>query len=88
MTAPLCGKQVEFSPAPTWRQSTMRKLRVGDFDAFMEDILSPDSYDIYLDLDPTNDEVNEFMEVASEAGGESLGKSSGPRASSRTTRRR
>ncbi|NWF25232.1 hypothetical protein HW130_02965 [Streptomyces sp. PKU-EA00015] len=88
VTVQLAGKDVESVPAGAWRQSTMRKLRTGDMDAFLEDVLSPDSYDLYLDLDPTNDEINTFIETASEASGETVGKSSGPKASSRSTRRR
>ncbi|MFE9398671.1 hypothetical protein [Streptomyces flavidovirens] len=88
VSAQLCGSEVEIVPSGAWRQSSMRKLKAGDMDGFMEDVLSPDSYDLYLELDPTNEEINAFMEEASEAAGESLGKSGGPRASSRTTRRR
>ncbi len=86
--AMLCDTEVEIVPSGAWRQSSMRKLKAGDMDAFMEDVLSPDSYDLYLEIDPTNEEINTFMEAAGEAAGESLGKSSGPKASSRTTRRR
>lgn len=88
VTATLCGKELEAMPAGTWRQSTMRKLRAGDMDAALEDILSPDSYETYLDLDPTNDEIGEFLNEAGEGSGESVGKSSGPKGSPRSTRRR
>lgn len=88
VTADLCGKTLEVVPSGAWRQSTMRMMRIGDIDAFMERVLSPDSYDIYLDLDPTNDEVGEFVAEAGEAAGEPVGKSSGPKASPRRTRRR
>lgn len=86
--ATLCGSEVEIVPSGAWRQSSMRKLRLGDMDGFMEDVLSPESYELYVEIDPTNEEINAFMEEASEAAGESLGKSGGPRASSRSTRRR
>lgn len=88
VTAQLCGKNVEVVPSGAWRQSTMRLLRAGDVDGFMECVLSPDSYDLYLDLDPTNDEVGEFANSAGDASGESVGKSSGPTASSRRMRKR
>jgi hypothetical protein len=88
VTAVLCDTEVEVVPSGAWRQSSMRKLRLGDMDAFMEDVLSPDSYELYVELDPTNEEINDFMETAGEVAGESLGKSGGPKASSRTTRRR
>jgi len=88
VTADLCGKMLEVVPSGAWRQSTMRMMRTGNIDAFMEQVLSPDSYDVYLDLDPTNDEVADFVNQAGEASGESVGKSSGPKASQRRTRRR
>lgn len=88
LTVQLCGSEVEIIPSGAWRQSSMRKLRAGNVDGFMEDVLSPESYVLYEEIDPTNEEFNSFMESASEAAGESLGKSGGPRASSRTMRRR
>lgn len=88
VTAELCGKTMEVVPSGAWKQSTMRMLRSGDIDAFMDRVLSPDSYDLYLDLDPSNDEVGEFVEAAGDAAGEPVGKSSGPKASPRRTRRR
>ncbi|MFC8273744.1 hypothetical protein ACFUJR_14725 [Streptomyces sp. NPDC057271] len=88
VTAPLCGKDLEIVPPGAWRQSWQRKLKAGDFDAFLEDVLSPASYELYLDLDPTNDEVGELLSVAGEAAGEPLGKSGGPKPSSRSTRKR
>lgn len=88
VTAELCGKTLEVVPSGAWKQSTMRMMRSGDIDAFMERILSPDSYETYLDLDPTNDEVGDFVTDAGEASGESVGKSSGPTASPKRTRKR
>lgn len=84
----LCGAKLELVPPGAWRQSWQRKLKAGDMDDFMECILSPESYELYLDLDPTNDEIGEFLNSAGEAAGEPLGKSSGPARSSRSTRRR
>lgn len=88
VSADLCGKTLEIVPPGAWRQSWQRKLKAGDMDAFLEDVLSPDSYETYLDLDPTNDEIGEFLNTAGEASGEPMGKSGGPRASSRSTRKR
>lgn len=88
VTAELCGKQLEIIPSGAWRQTAMRMLRGGDLDGFLEEVLSPDSYDVYLDLDPTNDEVGDFVNGAAEAAGESVGKSGGPSRSSRRTRKR
>jgi hypothetical protein len=85
----ICGDEVlEIVPPGAWKQSWQRKLKAGDMDAFLEDVLSPDSYDLYLDLDPTNDQIGEMLNAAGEASGESVGKSSGPSRSSRATRKR
>jgi hypothetical protein len=88
VTAELCDEKLQIVPPGAWKQSWQRKLRAGDMDDFLEDVLSPESYERYLDLDPTNDELGEFINSAGEMAGESVGKSSGPKASSRTTRRR
>ncbi|MCX4543770.1 hypothetical protein [Streptomyces sp. NBC_01565] len=88
VTNELCGKTLEIVPSGAWRQSSMRLLRAGDLDAFLEEVLSPESYEVYLDLDPTNDEIGEFVNGAAEAAGEPVGKSSGPNRSQRRTRRR
>lgn len=88
VTGELCDMKLQIVPAGAWRQSTMRKLKDNDMDAFLEDVLSPESYEAYLDLDPTNDELGEFINAAGAMSGESVGKSSGPKASPRSTRRR
>ncbi|MGW3321149.1 hypothetical protein [Streptomyces virginiae] len=88
VTAQLCGKTLEIVPSGAWRQSAMRMLRTGDIDGFMDEVLSPDSYELYLDINPTNDEVGEFVNDAGEASGEPVGKSSGPKASPKRTRKR
>lgn len=88
VAADLCGKALEIVPSGAWRQSSMRLLRAGDLDAFLEEVLSPESYETYLDLDPTNDEVGDFINGAAAASGEPVGKSSGPKRSPRATRKR
>lgn len=88
VTAELGGEKMQIVPPGAWRQSWQRKLKAGDMDAFLEEVLSPESYEQYLELDPTNDEIGEFLNAAGEAAGEPLGKSSGPATSSRSTRKR
>lgn len=90
---PLAGydgvtKDVRALPATKWRASALRALRGGDIDAFMELVLHEGDYDTYLDLDPDQDGIGHFAQAAAEATGEDLGKSSGPRRSSKTTRKR
>lgn len=90
---PLAGydgvtKDVRALPASRWRASAIRALNSGDMDDFMGRVLHEDDYDIYVDLDPTTEGIGHFAEAAARAGGDDLGKSSGRRTSSRSTRKR
>ncbi|WP_370421953.1 hypothetical protein AB8O64_27595 [Streptomyces sp. QH1-20] len=84
----LAGYPVRALPSQRWRASHLRALNTGDLDAFAEGVLHPDDVDAWYDGDPTQDEIGAWVAQVAEAGGESLGKSSGPRASSKTTRKR
>lgn len=88
VTAELCGEEVQIIPPTAWRTSWQRLLNMGNLDAFAEKVFHPDDYELYLDLDPTIVEFLEFTEDAAQRSGESMGKSSGPAPSSRSTRRR
>ncbi|HTE57088.1 MAG TPA: hypothetical protein VK698_39815 [Kofleriaceae bacterium] len=84
----LCGEPVRVVPAGAWRSSAQRKLRVGDLDGFMTSVLHEDDYELYEELDPTQEEFVQFVADAQEISGESRGKPRGPQGSSRRTRRR
>lgn len=84
----LCGEEVRIIPPGAWRQSWQELLNGGQIRAFMEIVLHPDDFDLFVELDPTNDEVGELINDAAQRSGESLGKSRGPAPSSRRTRRR
>jgi hypothetical protein len=86
--AELCGEDVQIVPPTAWRASWHRMLNQGQLDAFAEKVLHPDDYELYEELDPTILEFLQFTEDAAQRSGESLGKSRGPAASSRRTRRR
>lgn len=93
VTAPLAGydgvtKDVRALPNIRWRSSAFRALHQGDFDGFMEVILHADDYEIYEDLDPDAEGIGNFAEAVARASGETMGKSSGPSRSGRSTRRR
>jgi hypothetical protein len=93
VTVPLSGydgvtKDVRCVPSGRWRASTIRALNQGDIDEYMKACLHADDYETYLDLDPDMDAFAKFTEDVARISGEALGKSSGPRASSRSTRRR
>ncbi|WP_435601447.1 hypothetical protein [Streptomyces sp. C10-9-1] len=86
--AELCGEELRIIPPGAWRQSWQRLLNQGLVDDFAEIVIHPDDFEIYRELDPTNEEFGEFVASAAERGGESLGKSRGPATSPRRTRRR
>lgn len=93
ITVPLAGfdgvaKDVRVLPPGKWRASAMRALNGGDMDRFMQLVLHEGDFEVYEELDPDMDAIGRFAEAAARAGGEDLGKSSGPRRSSRSTRRR
>lgn len=88
VTGMLCDEEVRIIPPGAWRQSWQRLLNQGQIDAFAKIVLHPDDYELYVELDPTNDEFGELINDAATRAGESLGKSSGPAPSSRRTRRR
>ncbi|MFJ6073710.1 hypothetical protein ACIQFU_23185 [Streptomyces sp. NPDC093065] len=88
VTSELCGEEVRIIPPGAWRQSWRRLLMSGQIDEFAQITLHPDDYELYEELDPTNDEFGDLVNMASERAGESPGKSRGPAPSSRRTRRR
>ncbi|MEU9442883.1 hypothetical protein AB0D42_18560 [Streptomyces sp. NPDC048304] len=88
VTATLGEDEVRIVPPGAWRQSWQRLLNQGQTDAWAEQVFHPDDYELYLDLDPTNQEIWDLVRDAAQQAGESLGKSRGPAPSSRRTRRR
>lgn len=88
VTADLAGEDVRIIPPGSWRASWQAMLNQGQLPAFVEQVVHPDDFDTFWDIDPTNTEFYDFIEDAARQGGESLGKSLGPGRSSRRTRRR
>jgi len=88
VTASLAGEDLRIIPPGAWRQSWQTALARGQFSAFAEKVVHPDDLDLYFDIDPTNDEFEQFVASAAKLSGESLGKSRGPARSLRRTRRR
>ncbi|MFJ4637617.1 hypothetical protein ACIP69_18585 [Streptomyces hygroscopicus] len=93
VTVPLAGfdgvtKDVRALPNTRWRSSALRALNQGDFDGFFALVLHEDDYELFEELDPTAEGIGGFAEAVVRASGEALGKSSGQRPSSRSTRKR
>lgn len=88
VTALLDGDEIRIVPPGAWRQSWQTALANGQFLAFAEHVIHPDDLDLYFEIDPTNDQFEQFVTDAAQRGGESLGKLRGPARSSRRTRRR
>lgn len=88
VTATLDDEEIRVVPPGAWKQSWQTALANGQFQFFAEKVLHPDDLDLYLEIDPTNDQFEQFVSEAARRGGESLGKSRGPARSSRRTRRR
>jgi hypothetical protein len=87
-TVPLDGVDLRIKPANHWRPSYLRALRAGDYDAWAAGVLHEDDVQVFLDLDPTFDEINAFTTAAMESTGETPGKSGGRSKSSTRARRR
>ncbi|MFC9268908.1 hypothetical protein ACFTXJ_14195 [Streptomyces zhihengii] len=88
ITVALADEPVRVVPTGAWPASAQRALRQGDFDGFMATVLHEDDYDEYIEINPTFDEINQFVEDCMNLSGGSAGKSRGPDTSSRRTRRR
>lgn len=87
VTADLCGEDVRIVPPAAWRLSWQRMLTQGMIDGFAQKVLHPDDFDFFIEVDPTNEEFQNFIAEAGERSGESLGKSGGPSRSGRRTQR-
>ncbi|MFE1321590.1 hypothetical protein [Kitasatospora phosalacinea] len=88
VTASLAGDPVRVIPPSAWRLSWTRLLKRDEIDELFERVIHPDDLDLIDEIDPTNDEIVQFLQDAGTLSGEPVGKLSGRRASSRPTRRR
>ena len=82
------GKRVRVRPLMDWPRSTYRAIAVqGDFEA-IADVIHEDDAAAWEAWDSTIGELIEWVMGVIEDAGSSLGNSSGPKRSSRITRRR
>lgn len=81
------SEELRIIPPGAWRMSWQRLLQQGNLDEFARLVMPPEDYELFQEIDPTNDEFGEFIAEAARRAGESLGKSPGPAGSSRRTRK-
>lgn len=86
--AELAGHTVYVPPVNQWRASALHALREGDLQTWAEKTLNDDDWDIWVEVDPTMDEIGKFFETINGQTGVDPGNSRGSRNSSRTTGRR
>lgn len=85
----LDGIPVRLLPSGQWRSSALRALNEGNFDVWAEKVLADDeSRKTWLDIDPTMDQVERFLENWRAATGQDRGESRASRRSSTSTVRR
>jgi hypothetical protein len=83
------GKEdITVPPPGRWKSRANTMLRQGDFDGWAQTVLSDVDAQTWVDLDPTNEEVEAFFAAWKAAAGESVGKSSKSQPGSRPTPRR
>lgn len=88
VVAELAGQPLRVKTVNHWRPSYLRALRGGDYDTWAAGVLHEDDVDAFIDADATFDEINAFTASAMEHAGEAPGKSGGPSARSKSTRKR
>lgn len=71
-----------------WKTRANTALRVGDFDVWAELVLSKKDHAAWVELDPTNDDVEAFFKAWQDASGEDPKGSRPSRRSSRSTPKR
>lgn len=84
----LAGRTVYVPPVKRWRSSALSALRAGDFDKWAEVTLDDESYETWVDVDPTLAEIEDFYASVNPGLGTSPGNSRQRTSSSRRTRRR
>jgi hypothetical protein len=84
----LAGKTVYVRPVKQWRASALHALREGDLMGWAEATLSDDDWDVWLEVDPTIEEIEGFFASINPGLGTDPGNSRRSRRSSTRTRRR
>jgi|GEM_PF-1764599 len=79
---------VHVLPPGRWRSSANNAMQTGDFEGWAELCLTPGSYEVWCDVDPTLDEVMDMFAAVRRLTGQDVGKQSMSRRSLMGTRRR
>lgn len=80
--------EVSVLPPGKWKPRANKMLATGDFDGWAALCLEGDGFQTWTQLDPSNDDVEQFFRAWKDLGGQSLGESSASTRSSRSTPRR
>ena len=84
----LTGQTIYVRPVKQWRASALSALRDGDFNKWAEGTLDDDDLDIWMDTDPTLEDIENFFATINGGLGTTPGNSRRSRTSSRNTRKR
>jgi hypothetical protein len=82
------GTILHVRPKLSWRSSDMTALNAGSFEVWARNCLEPESFDDWLDIDPTVGEIMEFFDEWKELDGQSPLSTRPSRRSRRGTRQR
>jgi hypothetical protein len=74
-TLQLAGEDITIRPVKQWRTSAIGALNVGDFDKWAASALEPDSAALWLEIDPTIEDVETMFKAWGELTGQTVGKS-------------
>lgn len=88
VTVELDGEKLEILPVNKWSSSAVHALRNGDTEAWAAKALTPESYEIWQEIDPTLDEIEQFFSDWSDISGNEANLSRQQRRRSRSTRTR
>lgn len=84
----LRGRTIAVKPAKDWPMSALKDIANQDVAEWARKCLVAKSYDMWLELDPTIGEGEQFFSDYNDASGQDVGKSSASRRSSKSTARR
>lgn len=84
----LAGRPIYIPPVKKWRASALHALREGDFETWAEVTFSEDDYDLWVEIDPTMEEIEAFFKTVNPGLGTNSGNSRASRRSARRTRKR